>query len=189
MATGKDNPSMINPKKKGLTNKPLLDLRLYFSYDLPKPLWYLQSFTDSLLELLQQKRFRCPGFTHIYISIGETRKEAIAEAYEMESWYRFGIAVLPLKKILSAPENNKEAIFFKAVSTGLLDVAKREGLDTTTIREALQQAKKEGVIRETTINQKENSKYRFRISSIPVRGKANSDIYFSLLDKTEQKEY
>jgi hypothetical protein len=195
MASRKDNFHTIHPekRKKGLANKkagkPLLDLRLYFSYDLPKPLWYLQSFTDSLLELLQQKRLRCPGYTHIYIAIGETRKEAIEEAYEPESWHRYGIAVLPLKKIMSAPENKKEALFFKAVSDGLLDVAKRDGLDMKIIREALQQAKKEGVIRETTINQKENAKYRFRISSIPVKGKAKSDIYFSLFDKTEEKEY
>jgi hypothetical protein len=171
------------------SSKPLLDLRLYFSYDLPKPLWYLQSYTDSLLELLQQRKLRCPGFTHIYISIGQTRKEAVDEAYELESWYRFGIAILPLKKLLAAPPEKKEKIFFKAISDGLLDVSKKAGLEVKIVKEVLLKAKQEGVIRETIINQKENSIYRFVVSSIPVPGKSNSDIYFSLHDKKEQKQY
>ncbi|WP_276502930.1 hypothetical protein [Terrimonas pollutisoli] len=175
--------------KKKNTGKPLLDLRLYFTYDLPKPLWYLLSFSDIVLEFLQKKRFHCPGYSHIYISIGETKREALKRAFELEKWYRFGIAVLPLKKLLGASEEEKEQLFLKAIADGLLDVVKRDGLEISTIRAAITHAKKRGVLQETTINQRQNSKYQFRITNLPIKNKTGSDIYFSLLDKAEQKEY
>lgn len=172
-----------------MADKVILDLRLYFSYDLPKPLWYLQSFSDIILQFLQREQFRCPGYTHIYISIGETKKEALEEAYEVEKWYRYGIAVLPLSELLNAPDNIKEQLLLKVIADGLLDLAQRDGLDATTIRAAVAHAKKEGVFQETVLNQKQSSKYAFRITSLPVKAKAECDIYFALFDKAEQKEY
>lgn len=174
---------------KRKTDRPLLDIRLYFTYDLPKPTWYLLSFSDIVLEFLRKERFSCPAYSHIYISIGDTKKDALEQVHEIEKWYRYGIAVLPLKKFLNAPEKKKEQLLLKAIADGLFDVAKRDGLEVATIRAAIADAKKTGVLRETLINQGQNSKYRFHITNLPVRGKTGSDIYFSLFDKTEKKEY
>lgn len=193
--TGADNVYKVNLKNraKGFktkkANRPLLDLRLYFTYALPRPLWYLQSYSDIILEFLQRSRFRCPVYTHIYISIGDTKKDAISRAYDIEKWYRFGIAVLPLSKLSKATIEKQEQLFLKAIEQGLLDVAKRDGLDTKRIRAAIAYAKEAGVLQETTINQKENTKYLFRITNQPIKGKTNGDIYFSLFDKVEQKDY
>src|ERR1700741_4159682 len=75
------------------------------------------------------------------------------------------------------------------MSDGLLELAERDNLDKAKIKAAIAYTKKGGLFQEATINQKQNSKYLFRITMLPVKGKSNSDIYFSLIDKTEQKEY
>jgi len=180
---------MLRPTSKKVAKRPLLDLRLYFTYEVPNNLRHLLSLADTVLEFLQKKTFLCPGYTHIYISIGQNKRDAIEGAFEIEKWYRYGISVLPKERLLKADELKKEQFVLKAISDGLLDLAERDNLDKTKVKAAIAYAKKGGLFQEATINQKQNSKYLFRITSLPVKGKSNSDIYFSLIDKTEQKQY
>ena len=167
----------------------LKDLRLYFTYDLPNTFFYLFNFTESLLRVLRHKDFRCPGYNHIYISIGETEEEAIAAAYEVEDWYEFGIAVLPKEKLMNCQIEKREELILKAITNGLHDIAEIDQLDKDAIGEAVQQVKKWGAVYEKIISENQNKKYRFRISGIPIVNKTKDKIYFSLIDRDEQKEY
>jgi hypothetical protein len=180
---------LLRPIDQKATKKPLLDLRLYFTYDIPGRLNYLLSLADSVLTFLRTENFLCPGYTHIYISVGQNRRDAIEDAFEIEKWFRYGISVLPKEKLLKADEFAKEHLIIKAISDGLLDLAERDKLDKSKIKAAIAYAKEGGIFQETIINGGENSKYKFRISSLPVKGKSSSDIYFSLFDKIERKEY
>lgn len=179
----------MQPVNKNQVKRPLLDLRLCFTYDIPKKLFYLFSYADLILELLQKRKFYCPGYTHIYISIGQTKKNAIEGAIEIEKWFRYGISVLPLKKLLSATDKNKEHLILKAIEEGLLDLAKRDNLNKKAIKDAIAFAKEGGLFQEITMSSGENSKYQFLITSLPIKGKSNVDVYFSLIDKAERKQY
>lgn len=175
-------------KNRHEADTPLKDLRLYFTYRVPNTLFYLLGFANSILRALQQKGFRCPGYSHIYISIGETKKEAIARAHELEDWYRFGIAVLP-EAWMKSTDEEKEELVLKAIVSGLKDIAALDGLDTAAIDEAVALARQWGAVHETIFREKENKKYKFRVSHVPLKNESDSDIYFSLIDRDAAKEY
>jgi hypothetical protein len=175
-------------KDRQEADTPLKDLRVYFTYKVPNTLFYLLGFANSILRALQQKGFRCPGYSHIYISIGETKEEAIARAHELEDWYRFGIAVLP-EAWMKSKDEEKEKLVLKAIVSGLKDIAALDGLDTVAIDEAVALAKQWGAVHETIFREKENKKYKFRVSHVPVKNEADSDIYFALIDRDGAQEY
>lgn len=167
----------------------LREIRLYFTYDIPNTLFYLFNFTKVITRILIQKNFCCPGYSHINISIGENEKEAIARAYELEDWYRFGIAVLPKDKFFSCPDKEKEDLILQTITEGLLDIATLDHLDKKILKEAIEQAKQWGVMHERIIREKQNKKFCFRISSMPIRNSAEENIFFTLIDRDGAKEY
>lgn len=167
----------------------LREIRLYFTYDIPNTLFYLFNFTKVITRILIQKNFCCPGYSHINISIGENEKEAIARAYELEDWYRFGIAVLPKDKFFNCPDKEKEDLILQTITEGLLDIATLDHLDKKILKEAIEQAKQWGVMHERIIREKQNKKFCFRISSMPIRNSAEENIFFTLIDRDGAKEY
>lgn len=167
----------------------LKDIQLHFTYKVPNTLFYLFNFTKVISRILIQKNFCCPGYSHINISIGENEQEAIARAYELEDWYRFGVAVLPKSKFFDSTDEEKEQLILQAITDGLLDIAKLDHLDKKILQEAIGQAKKWGVMHERIIKEKQNKKYCFRMSSKPIRNNAEGEIFFTLIDRDNTKEY
>src|SRR5947207_8945142 len=105
-------------KRKKSPQQPdtlIRDIRLYFTYKVPNTYFYLFNFTKIILRILHQKGFCCPGYSHIYISIGETKEDAIARAYEVEDWYRFGVAILPKDKFFGCPEIERETLILETI--------------------------------------------------------------------------
>jgi len=145
-------------KKRQQPDTSLKDIRLYFTYEVPNTYFYLFNFIQVILRVLQQKNFLCPGYSHIYISIGETLEDAIARAYE-------------------------------AIENGLFDIADLDYLDKRLLEEAINQAKEWGIFHEKIIQEKQNKRFRFRISSVPIKDDPEEEIYFTLIDRDETKEY
>jgi hypothetical protein len=167
----------------------LQDIRLYFTYSLPNTYFYLFTFTQVILRVLQKNQFLCPGYSHIYISIGETEEEAIGRAYELEDWYRFGIAVMGKEELLNASDEELEALMLEKIINGLKDIAALDGLDVNKIDDAIQHAQEWGIFHERIIKEKENKDYLFRIAAKPIKKKIKEEIYFTLIDRREQNIY
>jgi hypothetical protein len=167
----------------------LQDIRVYFTYSLPNTYFYLFTFTQVILRILQKNRFLCPGYSHIYISIGETEEEAIARAYELEDWYRFGIAVMEKEELLNASDDELEALMLEKITDGLKDIAALDNLDIDKIEEAVQYAQDWGIFHERIIKEKENQHYLFRIAAKPIKKRIEEEIYFTLIDRRNQNIY
>lgn len=167
---------------------PVKDLRLYFTYEVPQEFHYLYNYAEVVGRILHQKQLLCPGYSHIYISIGETEEEAIARAIEAEDWYRFGIAVLSKEQLINTPVDQLESLLLKLISDGLHDLAKLDKLDTAKIDEAIRMAEKIG-IEEQVLREGENRRYLFRITRKVMKKKKEEEIFFSLTDREERKEY
>lgn len=165
------------------------DIRLYFTYDVPPEYHYLYNFTDTIGRILHQKQFLCPGYSHIYIAIGENEEEAIARAIEVEEWYRFGIAVLRKEELVNTPQEKLEALMLKTIADGLHDLAMLDKLDAAKIDEAVQQAADWGLMHERVLKESENRKYLFRVLAKPIAKKKEEEIFFSLTDREDQQIY
>jgi len=177
----KENPQSLDT--------PLRDIRLYFTYQVPNTFFYLFNFTRVILRTLAQKNFLCPGYSHICISIGDTREAAIARAYEIEDWYRFGIAVLPENKLLQCPGEQLEDLVLNTIAEGLRDIATLDRLDIESINDAIALAKQWGILHERILKEKQNKKFCFRVSSLPIKGDPEEEIFFTLIYRDAQKEY
>ena len=167
----------------------LQDVRVYFTYSIPNTYFYLFTFTQVILRILQKNQFKCPGYSHIYISIGETEEEAIARAYELEDWYRFGIAVMTREELLNAPDDELEALMLEKITDGLKDIAALDSLDVDKIDSAIHHAQEWGIFHERIIKEKENGNYLFRIVAKPIKQKVEEEIYFSLIDRRNHNIY
>ncbi|MCS3801812.1 hypothetical protein [Niastella sp. OAS944] len=167
----------------------LQDIRIYFTYSIPNTYFYLFTFTQVILRILQKNEFKCPGYSHIYISIGETKEEAIARAYELEDWYRFGIAVMTKEELLNASGDELEALMLEKINNGLKDIAALDSLDVTKIDKAIHHAREWGIFHERIIREKENENYCFRIVAKPIKQKVEEEIYFTLIDRITHNIY
>lgn len=161
----------------------LQDIRVYFTYSIPNTYFYLFTFTQVILRILQKNQFKCPGYSHIYISIGETKEEAISRAYELEDWYRFGIAVMTREELLNAPDNKLEALMLEKITEGLKDIAALDNLNVDKIDNAIHHTQEWGIFHERIIKEKENENYLFRIVAKPIKQKVEEEIYFTLIDR------
>jgi hypothetical protein len=197
MAASKDNTNLplrlANREKRRnqqqTPDTPVREIRLLSTYEFPKKYKYLESYRDVIVRILQQKQFLCPGYSHIYISIGETEEDAIAATYESYDWFRFGIAVLKKEILLNTPVDQLEALMLTTISDGLHDIAELDHLDRHKIDEAIKLAGERGLFHERVINEKENGKYVFRILAKPLEGRMEEEIFFSLNDREKQQVY
>lgn len=167
----------------------LQDIRVYFTYSIPNTYFYLFTFTQVILRILQKHQFKCPGYSHIYLSIGETEEEAIARAYELEDWYRFGIAVMTREELLNAPDGELEALMLEKITDGLKDIAALDSLNVDKIDGAIHHAQEWGIFHERIIREKENENYLFRIVAKPIKQKVEEEIYFTLIDRRNHSIY
>lgn len=165
------------------------DLRLYFTYEVPNTNFYLYNYTEIILNLLRAKEFKCPTYKNIYISVGETEKEAVFRARELEDFFSFGIAVLPKNDWIDKDSEEKQNIILSTIEKGLLDIAELDGLNKNSIIESIREANEIGLFSEQLLREKENKKYRFEISSIPIEGKFEHSIFMTLTEKETNKEY
>ncbi|MBS1511736.1 MAG: hypothetical protein JST86_12895 [Bacteroidetes bacterium] len=159
------------------------DIRLYFAYKLPPSLLYLNRFANLVLRLLNNKEFKCPGYHHLYISIADTREEALKKAIIVEDWYTFGVAVLAEDTLVKASHDKQQKLILQAIEEGLLDIATLDKLNKSKIQEAIKEAAEIGVLTEIPFKVKENKRFAFAISTKTVLGLNEEEIFFTILDK------
>ncbi len=159
------------------------DIRLYFAYKLPGALFYLNRYAHIVLRQLIHKEFKCPQYHHLYISIADTKEEALKRAIVVEDWFTFGIAVLKEEILLKADHSEQQALILNALKDGLLDIAELDKLDKSNVLEAISEAKEIGVLSEILYKAKENNRITFAISTKTILGQNEEEIYFTIVDK------
>lgn len=126
-----------NDEKKRL----IYDLRFYYHFEGIGKLYfspYDNSFCDLILEKLRERKFRLPGYTHLYISVSDSFENSLYHAAGLESWFVYGIAVLENYADYPAKtEVEKQRIVFDLIKQGLNDIAKIDKLDSQTLNEVL----------------------------------------------------
>lgn len=171
-------------RKSDLVKDTLIrDIRLYFNYDLPKKLFYLRRYAEIVLGLLIRKNFLCPHYHHLYIRIANTKEEAIINAFPIEDWHIYGIAVLKEEVLLHAAPSVQQSLVLNALKDGLLDIAELDKLDKTKIIEAIKEAEEIGILSEILFRAKENNKIAFVISTKTIFEHNEDEIFFTILDK------
>jgi len=173
--------------KRGTADTPVQGLRLYYTYELPGKMHYLNRYTDIVLRQLVARDFRCPGYHHLYISIGDTREAALKAAIVTENWYTFGIAVLKEKMLVKSSPEQQQQLVLNAIKEGLLDIATLDGLDTTKIKEAIAAAEQADVLAERVLRIKENKKITIVISTKTLVVENEDEIWFTIIDKTSDR--
>jgi hypothetical protein len=163
--------------------KLIRDIRLLFNYGIPRSLFYLNRYADIVLNLLISKGFLCPNYHHLYLSIANTKEEALANIVIAYEWHTYGIAVLKEETLLKANQAEQQLLVLNALKDGLLDIATLDKLDTSKIEEAIEEAKTIGILGEVILKSKENKRIAFVISTKGTLNQFNEEIYFSILDK------
>ncbi|GAA3924694.1 hypothetical protein [Hymenobacter algoricola] len=175
-------------KDRKLTSDTLIrDIRLLFDYKLPRTLFYLNRYADIVLRQLIQKDFKCPHYHHLYISIADTKEEALKRAIVVEDWFAYGIAVLKEDILLKADHSEQQALVLNALKEGLIDIAELDKLDEEKVLAAISEAKEIGVLSEIIYKAKENNKITFTISTKTILGQNEEEIYFTIVDKETDK--
>jgi hypothetical protein len=159
------------------------DIRLMFTYNLPKSLLYLNRYADLVLILLIKKNFLCPIYHHLYIRIGNSKNEALENVVFTEEWNTYGIAVINEERLLKADHKEQQELVLNAINDGLLDIAELDKLDKTKVIEAINEARHIGILSEIIIKTKENNKIAFAISTKTILGQNEDEIYFTIIDK------
>lgn len=174
----------LQRKKTRLPKTRLIqDIRLSFKYTLPQSLFYLNRYTDIVLKKLIEKDFRCPVYHHLYISIANTRDDALWYAFAVEDWHTYGIAVLNENELLNAVPAKQQTMILNVIRDGLMDIAALDGLDTDKILDAISEARELGILGELLFKTKENKRIIFNISTKPIEGINENEIYFTVIDK------
>ena len=77
-------------------NRLIRDLRFYYRLDnigLKYFTPYDHRLCDRILEKLREKKFRLPGYSHLYIMVSDTFENALYHSVRAENWFVYGIAV------------------------------------------------------------------------------------------------
>lgn len=126
-----------NDEKKRL----IYDLRFYYHIEGVNKLYfspYDNSFCEQIFEKLRERKFRLPGYTHLYIMVSDSFENALYHASRLENWFVYGIAVLENYADYPAKtEAEKQRVVFGLIKQGLNDIAKIDKLDTQTLNEVL----------------------------------------------------
>ena len=132
-----------NEDKKRL----IYDIRFmpYFKgVDLKFLMPYRNQFCDIILDKLRNRKFRLPGYTHLYISCSDTFDNALYHTGRIEKWYVYGIAVFEdYANYESKTEPEKRRIVFDLTKQGLTDIATVDRLDIKTLNEVLDEVEQE----------------------------------------------
>ena len=119
----------------------IYDLRFYYHFEGVGKLYfspYDNQFCNSILEKLRERKFRLPGYTHVYIRVSDSFENALFHATRLENWFAYGIAVFEnYADYPKKTEDEKKRIVFNLIKQGLNDIAKIDKLDTQTLNEVL----------------------------------------------------
>jgi|GEM_PF-1224916 len=163
------------------------DIRLNYAYNFPAKLFYLNRFADIVLSKLIEKDFQCPGYHHLYISIADSKEDALKKAYVLENWYTYGVAVLNGRQLLNADPVEQQSLVLAAIREGLLDIATKDGLDQAKIEEAIKEAEEHGVLSERIVKTKSNNRITFVISIKVVPELNEEEVFFYIVDNKTEK--
>lgn len=133
----RDNRTNIEGKK------PLIirDIRLFYHFDnigikFFSP--YDITICNKIIDLLKPYKFKCPGYTHIYISAAESFDKALYHSTRYESWYAYGIALLKdPAEYAEKTELEKKQIVFDLIKAGILDIAVPNNMDLDILNKVL----------------------------------------------------
>lgn len=139
------------PKNIEGANKVFIrDIKLYDHFDninakLFSP--YDAIICSKIVDLLKPYKFKCPGFTHIYISVSDSFDNALYHTTRAEKWFAYGVATLEnpaeyAKKTVM----EKKKIVFDLIKTGILDIAVPSKLDLDVLQQVLNE------VEETYVN-------------------------------------
>lgn len=104
---------------------------------------YDKEFCDTIFDKLREKKFRLPGYDHLYIMVSDSLDNALEYTTRILNWYVYGVAVLenhadyPTKT-----EQEKKQIVFDLIKQGLNDIAEIDKLDKKTLNEVLDEVEK-----------------------------------------------
>ena len=124
----------------------IYDIRLYHRFTNLLKVDFTSHFEicKEILAKLRNRKFKLPGYSHIYIQVSDTWENALAQATALESWYRYGLAVLENPTDYpNKPDAQKKRITFELIKTGLTDIAKIDHLDITILSQVLNEVEKE----------------------------------------------
>lgn len=119
----------------------IYDIRFYYSFENVEARYFLpydNRFCNRILVKLRERKFRLPGYTHLYIMVSDSFENALYRAVKAETWYVYGIAVLEnYADYPTMHEDKKKRIVFDLIKQGLNDIAKIDKLDHGTLNEVL----------------------------------------------------
>lgn len=183
-----DRAIKIREERK-LTNKVkdkrVKDLRIYYNGFANKTLYpYDYQYTEIFRNLLRRSDLLCPTYHHLYIQASKTFEDGLRNSFSAEDWYINGISVLDYEKYLKSDEWEKERIVIDLISSGLLDIAAIDKLETSIINDVTNKVKIKGLDTELVFNQVENTNHLLTITYLSRSMEEECPIFFKLLDKT-----
>jgi len=119
---------------------PNIDLRYFSPYE--------REFCCEILEKLRERKFRLPGYTHLYIMVSDSFENSLFHATRPLNWFVYGIAVLEnYSDYATMKEVEKKRVVFELIKQGLNDIAKIDKLDTKILDEVLDEVEQSIVSR------------------------------------------
>ena len=163
----------------------LRDLRVYSSIEL-KP--YDYRYTEIFFRMLEAEDFRCPGYSHIFLSVGPDRERALDGSYVSASWAEYGIAVLDAEAFESATEEVRDSMVFTAIVEGLRDIAEVDHLDREKLQRVIQGVAETRTDTELCWRYLENKTHELIVSYRAEAPSAGSPFFINLLEKATQRQ-
>lgn len=170
-------------------DKLIRDLRVY-PWSLPdekalSPFNYL--YAEIFLHLLKREGFMCPGYHHLYITVGSTEEEALRCLDTSQDWHVYGIAVLDYEEYMKLDLKDKEKKTFEMICAGLYDIAEIDKLDKDILKRVIDEIKIKGLDTELIHYAEENEHYEVSITYFVKPKEEGCPIYLSIKDKITEK--
>nr|WP_315417499.1 hypothetical protein [uncultured Pedobacter sp.] len=143
----KNKQNRINRKSANAELDRLIkDIRIYHHFESINRYCfspYDQEFIKEILVRLRDKKFKLPGYTHIYIMVSDSPQNALLHSIVTLPWYEYGVAVLENPELyIKKSEKEKKMIVFNLLKDGLTDIAKTDKLDLKALNKVLHEIDK-----------------------------------------------
>jgi len=127
-------------------NRLIRDVRLYYHFE-NIGVKYFHPYDEHLCylirEKLREKKFRIPGYTHMYVQVSDTLENALYRASKLETWNVCGVAILEdFGSYATKNEADKKRIVFDLIKQGLYDIAHIDKLDMSMLNEVLDEVER-----------------------------------------------
>ena len=124
-----------NPAEK---TRLIRDIRLYYRpHGEINFAPYDHQLCGKILERLRRRKFRLPGYTHLYIMASDTPENALYHATRAENWHVYGIADVDAADFAAKEGRDKRRAVFDIIRQGLEDIAEIDALDAVALSEVL----------------------------------------------------